>query len=200
MKKLFFLGCLFLLPLVVAAETYRSLNEVCVVEKKGDGYWFLNGKELQAKADQVFKTNRGQFEWFFTEEGQIVAKVYPAFRDAMIAAPGNLYKQTIKACKLTDVNQKLATSVSYEYHSKDLVCVCLRNSGRLKLGVKPQQVQAVPYEQWVLFFETGGFPSVITGRVPKELSKAWKDLPSDFMQEIASCEYNTSNENYRTRT
>lgn len=179
--------------LCVSAEPYRSLNEMCVVEKKGDGYWFLNGKELQSKSKQIFKTDRDQFEWFFLEEGKVIAKVYPALRDAVILAPDELYKQGIKACPLTDINKKLVESVSYRYNSKDNVCACLFEQEHLNCVANSKKLSAVPYEQLVLFFETEGFPSVIDGMVPSVLSKVWKDLPDDYNQRIAPCSSNTAN-------
>ena len=106
------------------------------------------------------------------------------------------YMQVIKAYPLTDVNQKLASTVSYDYRSKDLVCVCLKKSGKLKLGVTDSQLRAVPYEQWVLFFETGGYPSVIENIVPKELGQVWEQLPSPFVQGIVPCQNNTANEDF----
>ena len=199
MKKIYVLLYMvgfLMVPSLVQAEPYRSLNEICVAEKKGNDYWFMNGNELRAKSSQVFQTQRDQYEWFFTQGDQIVAKVYPALRDAIIEVPGAQYKQTIKACKLTDTNQKLAKSVSYEYRSADLVCACLQKGGQLQLGVTKQQLQAVPYAQWQLFFETGGFPSVISQVVPAQLARAWNEVPSDFVQIIVPCQTNTANENF----
>ena len=56
-----------LLPLGAFAqiEKYESLNEVCIVEKKGDGYNFLNNNELKARIREVVgKSTRNNFEWF----------------------------------------------------------------------------------------------------------------------------------------
>ncbi len=183
-----------LLPSFGGAEPYRSLNKMCVVEKKGDGYWFLNSKELQAKANQIFQTQRNQFEWFFTENGQIKAKVYPALRDAVIATPDELYKQIIGACPLTDTNQKLVAQVSFKYESKDNVCACVFEQNRLNCVINEDQLARVPYGQWALFFETGGYPSVISGIVPPVLSKAWVEVPNDYIQTITPCSNNTSNQ------
>ena len=198
MKKAFAgwmsLFCLISLTLVVSAAPYRSLNEMCIVEKKGDGYWFLNGKELAAKQQQVFETQRNRFEWFFTENGQIQAKVYPALRDATIQAPDDLYMQFIGACKLTDSNQKLASHVSFDYRSKDRVCACLFEQGSINCAINKSQLARVPYSQWILFFETSGYPAVINGIVPPVLSKVWMDLPDDYVQTIVPCSHNTSNE------
>lgn len=195
MKKLFLgICCIVLLPVVSGANPYRSLNEICVVAKKGDDYWFLNRKELAAKAEQWTGAQRDSFEWFFTENGQIVAKVYPALRDAIIATPDELYKQRIDACELTDTNQKLAARSSFKYNSKDKVCVCLLNESKVNCGINESQLRKVPYERWVLFFETGGYPSVISEIVPPVLSKAWGDIPDDYMQRISPCSNNTSNE------
>lgn len=200
MKKIcvfaFVLFSLILLPLFVSAEPYYSANQICVVEKKGDGYWFLNGKELAAKSAQVFGNQRNQFEWFFTEDEQIVAKVYPALRDAIIQTPDDLYKQKIRACRLTDTNQKLASSVSFAYNSKDRVCACIFEQGKINCSIKAEQLAQVPYEKWVVFFETGSFPHVIEGIVPPVLFKAWIDSPDDceYKQAITRCSHNTSND------
>lgn len=197
MKKLSVLlasvNCLLLLPLLAVAEPYLSLNEICVVEKKGNGYWFLNEQEGAAKANQMFGEQRNQFEWFFAENGEIVAKVYPALRDAIIATPDDLYKQRIHACALTRKNQQLAANVSFKYKSKDDVCACLVEKGGISI-VSAKELAKIPYEQLALFFETGGIPSVIKGIVPPVLSKVWIDLPDDYIQPITPCANNTSNE------
>lgn len=197
MNKIFKIVGVFLvlcLASMVWADPYRSLNKICVVEKRVDGYWFLNGKELSAKAEQVFGSQRDQFEWFFTEDEKIQAKVYPALRDAMINTPDDLYRQTISDCALTDVNKKLASQVSFTYRSKDQVCACLLERNRINCAINEKQLAQAPYEQWALFFETGGFPSVISGVVPPDLFKAWINLPDDYIQAISPCSNNTSNE------
>jgi len=198
MKKVLFpligLGCLILLPLQTVAKAYRSLNRMCVVEKRGNDYWFLNEKEFTSKSNLIFDSQRNQYEWFFVENGEIQAKVYPALRDAIIASPSELYVQKVGACKLLDTNQRLARSVSYKYKSKDVVCAAIFEGNELKLGFSVQKLKSVPYEEWVLFFTTEFYPRVITGIVPKELAKAWNDVPDEYIQKVTPCENSTGNE------
>ncbi len=177
------------------AEVYRSLNEVCVVEKQNGKYSFFKGgnNELRKKAQAVFGEQRDNFEWFFCEDNVIRAKVYPALRDAFIEAPNNLFKQTVKACALTDTNLKLADTVSFEYRSQDKVCACVFEKNNLNCTVNVARLKATPYNELVLFFVSQGSPSLIQELVAPALSQVWPDLP-DYHQQIVPCQYNTLNE------
>ncbi len=215
MKKLFFLGCLFLLPLVVAAEPYYSLDSVCIVEKKGNGYWFLNDKEFRNKIDQIVGPQRNSFEWFFTDgtvekdangfplkkpkairdQEKIVAKVNPMLRDAIIQAPEKLYIQKLYECGNTDENQKLAVSVSFRYTSKNRVCGCLFEVGRINCHVSKEQLKRMPTEKKVLFFQSeGAFPlgGFINGIMPTVFTNIVDNLSG--YQNVDLCSNNTSNE------
>ena len=188
------IGCVLTGALWASAEPYTSRNKICVVEKKENGYWFLNNKEFASKAEQVVGAQRNQFEWFFIDGEKIVARVYPALRDALILTPDDLYQQNVEQCLRTDVNLKAVNQVSYQYDSRDLVCACVMENNKLDCSINNNKLRTVPYENWALFFETGNFPSVIIGVVPPVLQKAWKDLPDDFMQSIRACDNNTTNE------
>ncbi len=193
-----------LLPLGAFAqiEKYESLNEVCVVEKQGDGYKFLNNNELKARIREVVgKSTRNNFEWFYVYKKDrldlyylIQAKVYPQMRDAMIEAPAEEMKTSISACALTQENQRLAASVSYEYTSKDRICACLRQNGKINCRIKHTDLGNASFEEFAPFFESGGYPSVIIGIVPRVVFKAVWDSPKEYHQKVPPCDSNTTNE------
>lgn len=198
MNRIFKIAGVFLvlcLASMVWAEPYRSYNKMCIAQKKGDGYWFINSKELAQKQGQIFGAQRNDYQWFFIEDEEIKAKVYDALRDAVIAAPDELYKQTVKVCPLTDTNQKLATQVSYAYQSQDKVCACVFDNKRLNCAPSSQQLKTTPSQELILFFETQGFPSQIAGLVPPVLSQAWWKIPDAYVQKIGRCANNTVNDN-----
>ena len=124
----------------------------------------------------------------------IKAKVYPQMRDAMIAAPDEEMKTSISACALTQENQRLAASVTYEYKSRDRMCACLKENGRINCRVSTNDLNEAPFEKWVPFFESGGYPAVIVGIVPNVVFKAVWDSPDDYHQRVTPCDSNTTNE------
>ena len=203
MKSAVLLG-LLLLPLGVSAQIkpYMSLNRVCIAEKQGNGYKFFNNNELRARQQEVFgKATRDNFEWFYIykENPQdlyylIVAKVYPQMRDAMIDSPSEEMKTDVRACPLTRDNQRLAETVTYDYQSKDLVCACLKENGKINCHAKLADLKKAPFEQWAPFYESGGYPSVIIGVVPAVVFKAMWDAPDDYRQRITPCDSNSTND------
>lgn len=201
------LAGLLLIPLSALAEIkpYKTLNAICVAEKNGNGYsFFKNRSEMRARSSEIFgETTRDNFEWFYVSKKdpqdlyyQIQAKVYPQMRDALIDAPNTEMKATIDACALTSDNQRLAETVTYQYKSKDRICVCLRENGKIKCAINENTLNNAPIEKWVPFFESGGYPSVIIGVVPRVVFKATLDVPDLYMQELSPCGYNTSNEDF----
>lgn len=203
--KNLFLIAILLFPLAAfALEPYRSLNEVCVVEKKGGSYFFFhNGKEMKARQQEIFgKATRDNFEWFYVSKNDpqalyytIQAKVYPQMRDAIIDSPSEEMIASVHPCALTQENQRLASTVTYEYTSQDRMCACLKENGKLNCNVTPSALNKAPFEKWVTFFESGGWPPVIIGVVPQIVFKAVWELPSAYHQRISPCNNNTSNEN-----
>lgn len=202
--KIMILMGIWLFPLEVFSqiEQYESVNSVCVVEKKGDGYFFFNGNEMRARQGEIFgKATRDKFEWFYIYKTDpqdlyylIKAKVYPQMRDAIIDSPSEEMKVMVQPCALTQENQRLAATVTYEYVSKDRICACLKEKGKINCRISAQDLRTAPYEKWVTFFESGGWPAVIIGVVPKIVFKAIWELPQDYHQKITPCDNNTSNE------
>ena len=207
MIKLFIkcVGAVFVLCVIscmpMQAKPYVSKNQVCIVEKSGGDYTFLNEAELRSRQADIFgssKAKRDQFEWFFTEkqegEDTIVAKVYPALRDALIESPNEQLIQKVSPCLLTRKNQKLATFVDFEYKSKDKICACIKEGGKLNCSVTVNELLKAPFSSLVPFFEVGDFSAVIVGRVPLKLFETIWNLPNDFSQQVSNCGYNTTNE------
>lgn len=203
MVRLFILGILALLPLEVFAEQYVSFNRMCIAEKKGDGYWFLNSKELKTRFPEVVaKATRDRFQWFLLQDNEIQAKVYDAMRDAVIDAPTEIFKQKITYCPLTDVNQKLAKTVSYKYRSQDRMCFCINEGNQMNCRAKNADLKATSPEKWILFFtEYGnGLPDRILQRVPRELEKVIPFM-DEYIQPMSACKIaeNSSNADFMKR-
>ena len=115
-------------------------------------------------------------------------------RDAFIDAPDSEMKIKVRPCPLTDVNQKLAASVTYEYASQDSICVYIKEGGTLNCKVTVADLRKASLAQWVPFFESGGFPSVIVGVVPFKLFATVWDLPDPYHQKVTPCQSNSTND------
>ncbi len=206
-RNMFLVGIL-LFPLGAFAQIetpYKSLDEMCVVEKKDDGYFFINQNEMKTRQREIFgKATRDNFEWFYMYKKDpqdlyylIAAKVHPQMRDAFIDFPGNDMKVTIKACPLTRDNQRLAASVTYAYTSNDYICACLKESDKINCGASSARLKNAPFRQLLPFFSSGGYPAVIVGVVPSLVFKALLEAPEEYnegINRLIPCGNNTSNE------
>lgn len=194
------------LPAIAGSvEAYVSEQEICMVEKDGDEYRFLSSEEfVRNRVEIESPANHQQYEWFFVEKKQenehtnfvLKAKVYPEIVDNLLGAPRHLFKIRRGACVNTPENQQLAQQVSYEYQSKDLVCVAVLENNQVKF-VKPSVLATVPSENWVYFFYEGGkYNQKLVGIVPAALARSWEKVPEDFLQKISVCPNHTGTEEY----